>query len=500
VELRDREAGDVRPPDTQDASLDATLTARMATNTVVQAGGTLVSALLGLATFLALTRGLGPSSFGDYAAAAAYLSLPIVIADIGLTAGVLREISASPERTETAMRAFLPLSAAVGFTSVGLLVLVGLLVPFSEQTKVAIAIGGVGAFLTLITLALAVVLQARLQMHWFVAAGILGRVLTLGLMLGAFAVGFGFRAAVISTVVGIAATFVIVLFAVARQVSLRPVYDFAYWRRLGASSVLLGVAIGLGQINFRLDTILLALFRSSREVGLYGAAYKFVEFAQTITGSVGISIFPALNRFVATGDPRARTLAQRSFDVMLAASAPGVILMVAFADDILRWTAGPEFVAGAVALQILAAFLPLAFANHVLWRLLIAFHEDRVLVGLAASLVTLTIVLDSLLIPPYGFKAAALVTVGVEAFFVTGAAVVLQRRHRMAPSARYGLTIAVASAPAVAIVLWAPGADAAIAVAAVAAYLLAISLLPGTVRTIAAGLVARLRPVDPLGG
>ena len=70
----------------------------------------------------------------------------------------------------------------------------------------------------------------------------------------------------------------------------------------------------------------------------------------------------------------------------------------------------------------------------------------------------------------------------------------------MAPSARYGLTIAVASAPAVAIVLWAPGADAAIAVAAVVAYLLAISLLPGTVRTIAAGLVARLRPVDPLGG
>jgi O-antigen/teichoic acid export membrane protein len=170
-----------------------------------------------------------------------------------------------------------------------------------------------------------------------------------------------------------------------------------------------------------------------------------------------------------------------------------VILMVAFADDILRWTAGADFVAGAVVLQLLAAFLPFAFVNHVLWRLLIAFHEDRTLLGLAGSLITLTIVLDSILIPPYGMKAAALVTVGVEAFFVSTSAAVLWRRHQMTPSPRYAVAIVAASAPAAAVAAWLPGPAGVVAPTTLAVYLIVIAVLPGTVRVILGGAVTRLR-------
>lgn len=78
---------------------------RMAANAVAQIVGIPLQSLLSLATFAAITRYLGPSVFGDYVAAMAYLFLPTVIADIGISTIVLRDISTEPERMDAIVRA-----------------------------------------------------------------------------------------------------------------------------------------------------------------------------------------------------------------------------------------------------------------------------------------------------------------------------------------------------------------------------------------------------------
>lgn len=459
---------------------------RLAANTAVQGAGTIAGAVIGLATFLVLTRGLGPTLYGDFAAATAYLFIPVVVADVGLTAGILREISAAPERTEEAMRAFIPLSAIVSVVTVSVMTAVGLLLPFAHETKIAIAIGSIGALLTLLTLSLGPVMQARLQLHWPVGGMLLGRLVTLALVLGAFAAGYGFKSAVAAQVIGIGITFFVSLYVVARQISLRPRFAPRYWRHLVRSSASFGVANALGQINFRVDTVLLALFRTPQEVGYYSAAYKFVEFAHSLTGAVGVTIFPSLNRFAATGDTRLRALVQRSVDVLLAAAAPLMLLFVFYAGEILSWTTGESFTGGAVALQLLAAFLPFGFVGHVVWRVQAAFREDRLLLAVAASSLAVAVALDAALIPSFGMKAAALVTVGVEAGAVALSMLVLAARHAVVPRVSYLATIAAAIAPAALIALFAPVPAAVSAPIALAAYGLAIVLLPGTVRTLAA--------------
>lgn len=460
---------------------DAGLPVRIAANSVVQAVGSLVASVISLFTFIAMTRGLGPKAFGDFTAATVYLVIPVVLADVGLSAALVREISARPERTEPALNASLPLRAIISGVVVLAAVALGLAAPFNDQTKVAILISSVGAWLTLMTFSLQPVLQAQLKMHWFVSATIVGRLTTLALTLGALGVGLGFKTLVGAHVVGIAATFAVVLWSVARIVPLRPSIDVAYWRRLVTGSLALGLAIALSQIYFRVDTVMLALLRPAEEVGYYGAAYKFVELAVMVPAAVAISMFPPLARFVATGDPRGHRLVQKSFDVLLAAAAPVTVLMLAYPEELISITAGDDFEAAATAVRILAPFAIFAYVNAVLWRVLMALELDRTLLWIAVFVLSLNVALNLALIPVYGFEAAAAITVVSEALVFLPIAWLVWREGQL-PNLRYAGATALASATMAAIILLLQAPAVVTATIAVAAYATVILVLPGTAR------------------
>lgn len=462
---------------------DSALTVRLAANTIVQVGGGALASLISFFTFVAVTRGLGPEAFGDFTAATVFLFIPVVLADVGLSTAVLREISESPTRTEPAMRASLPLRALISAAALLLAIAVGMAMPFNDQTKVAILISAGGAFFTLMTLSLQPVLQAQLKMHWAAAATLAGRVTTLALTLGALAVGLGFKSIVTAQVVGLAVTFVLHLVAVAAIVRLRPVFDVPYWRRLVTGSIVIGLAISISLIYFRIDTVLLAVLRSSEEVGLYGAAYKFIELVVLVPAAVGISMFPPLARFAASGDPRATGLVQKTFDVLVAAAVPVIVLMLAYPEELLTFTAGPDYADGAVALQLLAPFALFAFVNALFWRMALAARRDRTLLAIAVFVLVLNVLLNLVFIPPYGFKAAAVITVVSEGV-ITIPIVLAARSVSRLPNLGYMPVVAAAAAAMTAAVFVLPGPAAVGAIVASAVYAAVLLLLPGTARDV----------------
>ena len=88
----------------------------------MQIGGSLAASAIGLVTFVAVTRGLGAVDFGVLTTALVYLMIPVILADVGLTTYVVREISAQPERTAAVMQAAMPLRALVSAVAVGVAV------------------------------------------------------------------------------------------------------------------------------------------------------------------------------------------------------------------------------------------------------------------------------------------------------------------------------------------------------------------------------------------
>ena len=460
------------------------LVLRLAANTLAQAAGSFLAAAVGFLTFVAVTRGLGPDAYGHLTAATAFLFIPTVLAEAGLSAALLRQISAAPEQTEHAMRASLPLRALVGVVALAAALGIALLSPLPHLTKVAIAIWSVGSLCTLLTQSLMPILQAQLKMHLSVTATLAGRLLTLGLTLAVLAGGLGFRSVVAAQVAG--AILILVLHAgiVGRIVSLRPLVDTAYWRRLVAGSLALGLAIALAQTYFRIDAVLLALLRDPYEVGLYGAAYKFIEISELLVVAIPISVFPPLARFVATGDPRAAGLVQKAFDVMLAAAAPLAVGMIVFAEPVVVASAGEDFREGADALRLLGPYVLLSFVNGLLFRILMAHGRDRLLLASTGGVLAANVALNLVFIPLYGFRAAAVVSVATEALVLVPLALAARRRG-LAPRLGYVPVVAAAALAMAAVGLLVPGPALGAMAAAAVVYLAVVLALPGTARDVA---------------
>ena len=482
-------------------TVESALLARIATNTVVQAGGAILGSLISFATFVAITRGLGVDAFGDLTAAAVYLFIVTVLADVGFSGAVLREISASPARVEHAMRASVPLRALVSAAAVALSCIVAFVAPFNERITTAILIGAIGAFFALMTYAVLPVLQLELRMQWAVFANLVGRLATLGLTLWALALGLGFNAVVAASSIGLALTFLVDLVVVARHVSLRPLVDLPYWRSLSRGSVELGLSGAIGQIYFRVDALLVAFLRAPREVGLYGAAYKFIELAETSAAFLPSSVFPALTQYVAERDERVRPLVQRGFDLLLATAAPLTVLMIAFPTQIISLTAGDEFVDAAPALQILAPYLLFSFVGQILWRMLVASHRDRALLLIAATILALNVALNLALIPAYGYKAAAVTSVASQVVATTITAVVVKRTLGFLPDLRYAAVIGPGVGAMAAIIAWVPVPTLVVALGALTAYVAVVAAAPGAVRATLVDVVSHhsRRGSQPLG-
>jgi O-antigen/teichoic acid export membrane protein len=327
-------------------------------------------------------------------------------------------------------------------------------------------------------------------MQWAVFANLAGRLATLGLTLWALALGLGFNGVVAAASMGLAVTFLVDLVVVTRRVSLRPIVDLAYWRSLSTGSVELGLSGAIAQIYFRVDALLVAFLRAPREVGLYGAAYKFIEFAETSAAFLPTSVFPTLTRYIAARDPRVRPLVQRAFDLLLATAAPLTMLMIAFPTEIISLTAGEEFEAGASALRILAPYLLFSFVGQLLWRMLVAAHRDRLLLLIAVAILTLNVALNLVLIPIYGYKAAAVTSVASQIVATVATAVVVRRALGFLPDLRYAVVVGAGVATMAAVVVWLPASTLVVAIAAVAAYVLVLTLAPGAGRETLMDVVA----------
>jgi O-antigen/teichoic acid export membrane protein len=469
------------------------LAGRLAINSIVQAAGSALAALLGFFLFIAVARTLGASAYGDFATATAVLAIPVVLADLGLSATVVREISADPGRTERAVGASLPLRAGLSFAFVGLTVCFAFLLPFSRRAEVAILIGSLGAFFTLLSFAVVPVLQARLRMHWSAVATVVGRGATLALALGFLAAGFGVNAVMAATVVGLAVTFAVTAFGAARIVRLRPIVDVPYWRSLIRVSLTMGGAMGLAQLTTRVDVIALALLKTSQEVGWYGAAIKFVEYSGLIANALAFSLFPVFARFAATDKARFSRFLQSSLELMLALAAPIAVVGVLLAPEIIDLTAGPEFENGVVALRLLAPSLLAGFLVTSYWFALISAGQERTLLGVAAAILVLNIAANFIVIWLFGYKGAAVVALATVFVELTVLAYLAWRRMGFVPDPRYTLVVGVCTTAMVLAIALLPGPRLLIGGLAIALYGSLLLVLPGTVRELGTRVLADLR-------
>ncbi|HET9017480.1 MAG TPA: flippase [Thermomicrobiaceae bacterium] len=363
---------------------------------------------------------LGATDYGEYAVAVvAWLYLK-TLSDFGLSILVTRESAREPERAGELIGSstLLRILVLVALVPIAVGYAVGGMHAFNLSRPSAIAIG----LLTLSILpgtyteAVNSVFNARERMELPAALNVFTNLVRAALGLSALALGYG---VVGLAVVSVVATSVSTLaFHVAlRHLGVHPVWrlrrDQARWL-LEVSWPLLLNALLLN-VFFRADEFVIQAARGNHALGVYDAAYKFINTLLLVPSYFTLAAFPILTRY-ATGDQGRLVESYRlSVKFMTIVAWPLTLVTMTVAPILIGILGGSAFLPDStVALRILIWFLPMSYVNAITQYVLIAVDRQRAVTTAFAAAVVFNLGANALLVPRFSFYAAAAITVATE--------------------------------------------------------------------------------------
>jgi O-antigen/teichoic acid export membrane protein len=177
------------------------------------------------------------------------------------------------------------------------------------------------------------------------------------------------------------------------------------------------VTFVLTTLYWKLDVPLLKLFKSSDEVGWYSLAYKPFEALLFVPITMLGVVLPVLAVYQRASVDRLRTAVVMFFKALLMLGWPLSIGAVVLAYPLAGlWS---RFYPQAIpALQILALAYVFAFVNNAFIGALTVLDRQATYAKAAGASLAVNLVLNLILIPPFGYIAAAWTTVVTEMVLV----------------------------------------------------------------------------------
>jgi len=420
-------------------------------NTFVQIVGKLLTGALSIVVLKIISGYLGTSGYGDYTTVYQYLAFFGIIADFGIYTITVKEMSKDESRIPVILGNVMGLRTLLSLLAMGLAIAVVFLMPNYKDTLIPIGvlIATVATILNLLNGTISSVLQVHLKMQYTTIGLVLGKIVSVVYLAWVAYIAFtdnltgGFYQLLWSGVIGNLVMFIITAYYVRRYCKITYKFDFGYWKKVFITSLPFGVALILNTIYFRLDVILLTLFLphsqtmpnltadciknlcSDVEIGLIGVAMRMLETLVIVPVYFMNSVLPIMTRFIEEQSEKIRNLMQYSFDFLIATALPILIGSYILAKPIIYFISDPEFVSGNVytygsdtAVRILMFAMLFSFINSLFGFTLVVLNKQVKLMYINAGAVIFNLIANVLVIPYFGFRGAALVSVVSEAIIL----------------------------------------------------------------------------------
>ncbi len=394
---------------------------RLAKNSLAPIAGQLASRGVDLVFAAFVLRLLGVTGNGEYAIAVVTWLYVKTISDFGLSLLVTREVARNPVDagrllgTSTLLRVVVlgALLVPVAAYVLGSLELTTL----STASSVAIALLTISIIPSSYTEAINSVFNGFERMALPAVLNLFTNVSRAGFGLAALFAGYGVVGlavvALLSTIISTLAYHVAL-----RHLAIRPtwIWNWADARRLMILAWPLLLNALLLNLFFRADVFVIQASQGDRALGIYDAAYKFINLLLLIPAYFTLAAFPLLSRYAADNHGRFIESYRLAAKFMLVVAWPVVIGTMALAPLFIGILGGDAFLPdSANALRILVWFAPLSYVNGITQYVLVAANQQRTITWAFGSAVAFNIVANLLFVPEYGYSAAAAVTVATEA-------------------------------------------------------------------------------------
>lgn len=173
------------------------------------------------------------------------------------------------------------------------------------------------------------------------------------------------------------------------------------------ASLPIGLMLFFNLLYSKVDIILLSIFKSNLDVGVYGVSYRFFELSIAVPAFLSNSTYPLLLK-ESKNSKKYLSLFKKYFSLFLLLSLISTLLLF-FCAPLIGFLKH-DFALSVKPLQILSLSLPFFFLTSLLqWHFVIE-SKTRFLVPLYAGALILNVILNLLFIPRFSYFASAFAT------------------------------------------------------------------------------------------
>jgi O-antigen/teichoic acid export membrane protein len=413
---------------------------------------------LGLVTAALLLRHLGVAQSGRYVTVISLVAIAVAVADTGLNITASRELALrNPVEHRRLTANILGQRLLVMPLAVALIVCFAVLAHYSWRLVLGTLLAGTGALLAALAGALLVPLAVELRNARLALVDFVRQVVTLvcvALLVAADARLTPFFAVLI--VAGLAMVALVPAVAGPRAL-ISPRFDRLEQRKLFATALPMAVALGLGQIYFRLVIVLMSLISSPRQTGYFGGSLRAMESLINIPVLIIAVALPLLTAAARDDPARLRYAVRGLGEAGVIAGVLLVLVTARAAAPVMVIIGGAAFRPAGAVLRIQVGALVFVMLYQIWSGALLALGHQRDLIFTNAVALFGLAGFAALLVPPFGARGGAAASVLGDALL---AGLIYQRLHRATGNvmvSRSFLTRVAVSAAAAGVVLVLPG-------------------------------------------
>ncbi|MCO5206496.1 MAG: oligosaccharide flippase family protein [Anaerolineae bacterium] len=401
---------------------DLTNTQSIAKNSMVPMALNLFNKLIDFMFAAFYLRVLGPEENGAYATAIAIAMWFEIIANWGLNTFVIREVSQDRSQAlrylfnTTLLRIFTTAIAAIPIFLYIFLVAQGPN-PLGSEIVIAIVLLAIGMIFSSMGQGVAGLFYAFESAEYPAAVATVTTIFKVGFGVIVLLLGWSFVGlAGVSIVVNLIT--LLILIVMARrilQIGGDWTIDMALQRDAFKRSYPLMLNHLLATIFWLIDVPLLRQINGDAVVGIYNAAYKWVNAFNVIPSFLTFALFPVISRQVNSNLDDARRTFRMSAKLLTLIALPLAAVVTLLAPIMIGVLGGAAFLPdGATALQIVIWSIPIGWLNSVTNYVVISLGMERRLTRAFMIGVAFNFIGNLILLPYLSFVGAALTTIASE--------------------------------------------------------------------------------------
>ncbi|MGB9911151.1 MAG: oligosaccharide flippase family protein [Microgenomates group bacterium] len=386
-------------------------------NSAVQILGKIITTFLSFLSVSILTRYLGQEGFGNFSLAFAYFSIFGIIADWGLQLTMVREIASKKFPKEIYGTYFWIKLFLVLFSTL-LAIFCLLFFPYSKFLKIGIILACIGSAIGVLNTYGTVIFQANLRLDLVALVDVITKVVTTIFIVIFVFLKFGFYSIVNTVLIGNLAGSILIIFFLKKFIKEKLIFDFNLGKKLLIKAFPVGFLSILSLLYFKVDTIILSIYRGPSEVGIYSLAYKILENILVLWGFYMATIYPLLTNFVGN-KKKLQNLFRNSIYIALGFSLIIIFFGFIFSSLVIKILGGEKFYESILILRILLLSIPLFYLNNLFSYLFLAKENTTIpILGMSITLL-INVILNIIFIRYYGYFAASINVLISELYLLT---------------------------------------------------------------------------------